>query len=138
MVPARRLPALVPGGHEIERGPNGSVENFTRGILGLREFVRNGLCSWHVRMRVLEARFHPWRKARGPFVVVGRVFCRRRRTVVEPLATGTEETTAARQQTMLQKLEYLVARSGRDTFRRLLDLRSDFWSFEEIQEEGPG
>jgi len=37
---------------------------------------------------------------------------------------------------MLQKLEYLVARSGPNTFYRLQDLRSDFWSFVEIQERG--
>jgi hypothetical protein len=85
-------------------------------------------------MRVLEARFHPFRKARGPFVVVGRIFCRRRRTVIEPAPVGIEERVNARQETMVQKLEYLVARSGRDTFHRLLELRSDFWSFVEIPE----
>jgi hypothetical protein len=83
-------------------------------------------------MRVLEARFHPWRKAQGPFVVVGRVFCQRRRAVVEPAPTGVEESVGARQGSMLQKLEYLVDRSGRDAFRRLQELRSDFWSFVEI------
>lgn len=89
-------------------------------------------------MRMLEARFHPWRKARGPFVVVGRVLCQRRRTTIAPAAPGADETPVAHQQTMLQKLEYLVARSGRDTFHRLLDLRSDFWSFVEIQKGGFG
>jgi hypothetical protein len=87
-------------------------------------------------VRVLEARFHPWRKARGPFVVVGRILCRRRRTVIAPAAPGAGETPDPGRQTMLQKLEYLVARSGRDTFHRLLDLRSDFWSFVEIQRDG--
>jgi hypothetical protein len=87
-------------------------------------------------MRVLEARFHPWRKARGPFVVVGRILCRRRRAVVEPAPAGEEEPPAAQQQTMLEKLEYLVARSGGDTFHRLIDLRSDFWSFVEVRERG--
>jgi hypothetical protein len=36
---------------------------------------------------------------------------------------------------MVQKLEYLVSRSGRDTFHRLMDLRSDFWSFVEVPRE---
>jgi hypothetical protein len=82
-------------------------------------------------MRVLEARFHPWRKARGPFVVVARILCHGRRgAIVEPSAASS------RQETMVQKLEYLVSRSGRDTFHRLLDLRSDFWSFVEIPREG--
>jgi hypothetical protein len=88
-------------------------------------------------MRVLEARFHPWRRARGPFVVVGRVLCRRRRTVVEPAATAAEDAADARRETtMLQKLEYLVARSGGNVFHRLLDLRSEFWSFVEINNGG--
>jgi hypothetical protein len=87
-------------------------------------------------MRVLEARFHPWRKARGPFVVVARVLCRRRRAVVEAAPAGADEPAAHSQQTMLQKLEYLVARSGRDTFHRLQDLRSDFWSFVEVEQPG--
>jgi hypothetical protein len=87
-------------------------------------------------MRVLEARFHPCRKARGPFVVVGRIFCRRARAVVEPAPAGADEPPVPRQETMLQKLEYLVARSGRDTFRRLLDLRSDFWSFVDVTQRG--
>jgi hypothetical protein len=89
-------------------------------------------------MRVLEARFHPWRKARGPFVVVARVLYRRQRALLEP-ATESDEAPADQRQTMLQKLEYLVARSGPDSFRRLLGLRSEFWSFVEIDERGgPG
>jgi hypothetical protein len=87
-------------------------------------------------MRVLEARFHPWRKARGPFVVVGRIFCRRRRAFVEAAPAGADEPLVDRQETMLHKLEYLVARSGRDAFHRLLDLRSDFWSFVEVDDRG--
>jgi hypothetical protein len=83
-------------------------------------------------MRVLEARFHPWKKARGPFVVVARVLCRRRRAVIQPAPAGIDELSTARQGSMLQKLEYLVAGSGRDAFQRLRDLRSDFWSFVEI------
>jgi hypothetical protein len=37
---------------------------------------------------------------------------------------------------MLQKLEYLVGRSGPDAFHRLRDLRSEFWSFVEIEKGG--
>jgi hypothetical protein len=84
---------------------------------------------------VLEARFHPWRKARGPFVVVGRILCRRRRALVLP-APAADESEGARHETMVHKLEYLVARCGRDTFHRLLDLPSDFWSFVEVQPPG--
>jgi hypothetical protein len=87
-------------------------------------------------MRVLEARFHPWRKARGPFVVVARVLCRRRRAVVEAALAAADEPVIPLQETMLQKLEYLVARSGPDTFHRLQDLRSEFWSFVEVEQTG--
>jgi hypothetical protein len=87
-------------------------------------------------MRVLEARFHPWRRARGPFVVVGRVLCRRRRAVVEPAPAVVESAAQARRETMLQKLEYLVAHSGRNAFQRLTELRSEFWSFVDISNGG--
>jgi hypothetical protein len=87
-------------------------------------------------MKVLEARFHPLRKARGPFVVVGRVFCQRRGCVVEAAPASVDEPPAARHETMLQKLEYLVARNGGDSFHRLLELRSDFWSFVEVRQGG--
>jgi hypothetical protein len=83
-------------------------------------------------MQVLEARFHPWRKAHGPFVVVGRIVCRRRRIEIEPESAGLEEQGTARQETMLQKLEYLVSRGGGDAYRRLRELESDFWSFVEV------
>jgi hypothetical protein len=55
---------------------------------------------------------------------------------VEPAITVAEDDTEARRQTMLQKLEYLVARSGRNAFGRLLELRSDFWSFVDISNGG--
>jgi hypothetical protein len=89
-------------------------------------------------MRVLEARFHPWKIARGPFVVVGRIVFRRRRPVVKPAASGADEVAAVRRQTRLQKLEYLVARCGRDGFHRLRDLHSDFWSFVEVGKKDAG
>ena len=84
-------------------------------------------------MRVLEARFHPWRKAQGPFLVVGRVLCRGRRAVVEATAPGDDDEESARRGTMLQKLNYLVGRSTPGAFQRLLRLRSEFWSFVEIE-----
>jgi hypothetical protein len=89
-------------------------------------------------MRVLEARFHPWRKAQGPFLIVGRVVCGRHRAVVEATDPGEEERERAQRGTMLQKLNYLVGRSSPDAFDRLLRLRSDFWSFVEIEKGGNG
>jgi hypothetical protein len=84
-------------------------------------------------MRVLEARFHPWRKAQGPFLVVGHVVCDRRKVTIAPSISGHEESHAAPEETMLQKLAYLVGRSGPDAFRRLKHLRSEFWSFVEVE-----
>jgi hypothetical protein len=89
-------------------------------------------------VRILEARFHPWRKAQGPFLVVGRVVCRLRRAVVEPNPSAQEDPAWRERGTMLQKLNYLVGRSGPDAFHELLRLRSEFWSFVEILEEGGG
>jgi hypothetical protein len=87
-------------------------------------------------MRVLEARFHPWRKAQGPFLVVGHVVCDRRRAVIAPSTSGGEELSAPPEETMLQKLAYLVGKSGPDAFRRLQHLRSEFWSFVEVERAG--
>jgi hypothetical protein len=85
-------------------------------------------------MRVLEARFHPWRKARGPFLVVAQVICRRRRAVVQPTAASQEQDPASPVGAMVQKLEYLVGRNSPDPFHRLSQLRSDFWSFVEVDQ----
>jgi hypothetical protein len=83
-------------------------------------------------MRVLEARFHPWRKACGPFLVVGRVIFRHKQPEIQPTPAGIEEQPEPTEETMLQKLAYLVSRSRPDPFDRLRSLRSDFWSFVEV------
>ena len=82
-------------------------------------------------MRVLEARFHPWKKAGGPFLVVGRVVYRRRDVSIEPSSAGLHERPSPHEATMLQKLAYLVGDGGPGSFQRLRRLRSDFWSFVE-------
>lgn len=82
-------------------------------------------------MRMLEARFHPQRKAVGDFIVVGHVVWKseRARPVVQ---ASTELLTLREQATLLSKVHYLVSISARESFERLQDLRSQFWSFVEI------
>ena len=74
-------------------------------------------------MPLLEARFHPKKKDGDAVVVVGRVRCEGRHAVIEPLASGE----------MFEKLCYLVRQSEPEPYERLRSLRSEFWSFVEIQ-----
>lgn len=82
-------------------------------------------------MRVLAARFHSGKKGRGEFIVVGHVVWdgERARLVVQP---STELLMRSEPATLLSKLEYLVSVNGREFFERLQTLRSQFWSFVEV------
>ena len=77
-------------------------------------------------MPLLEARFHPQKKSGNGVVVVGRVRCDGTSAAVEPLSNGE----------MLEKLLFLVRESEPRPYERLTALRSDFWSFVEIEEGG--
>jgi len=77
-------------------------------------------------MPLLEARFHPQKRAGNGVVVVGRVRCDGTSAEVEPLSNGE----------MLEKLLFLVRESEPKPYERLKALRSDFWSFVEIDEGG--
>ena len=77
-------------------------------------------------MPLLEARFHPQKKSGNGVVVVGRVRCEGSSAHVEPEREGE----------MLEKLLYLVRESEPEPYERLRALRSDFWSFVEIDEGG--
>jgi hypothetical protein len=77
-------------------------------------------------MPLLEARFHPQKKGGDNVVVVGRVHCQGRSARVESERDGE----------MLEKLLFLVRESEPEPYQRLLALRSDFWSFVEIDEGG--
>jgi len=76
-------------------------------------------------MRVLEARFHPRRRAQADFIMLGYLVWRGRRDerpVFEPARAAVPDP-------VLSKLEYLVGVAGPDSFERLQALRSDYWSF---------
>jgi hypothetical protein len=82
-------------------------------------------------MRVLEARFHTGKKGSGGFIVVGHVVWEGEHSwpVVQP---STELLMRSEPATLLSKLQYLVSVSGRESFERLQVLRSQFWSFVEV------
>ena len=82
-------------------------------------------------MQVLEARFHSKKKDCGSFIVVGHVVWDGERAwpVVQP---STELLMRDEPATLLSKLQYLVSVSGRESFRRLQVLPSQFWSFVEV------
>jgi hypothetical protein len=76
-------------------------------------------------MRVLEARFHPRRRAQADFVMLGYLVWRGRRgerPVFEPARAMVPDA-------VLSKLQYLVGVTEPDSFERLQALRSDYWSF---------
>jgi hypothetical protein len=77
-------------------------------------------------MPLLEARFHPQKKSGDGVVVVGRVRCDGTNVSVEAMSNGE----------MLEKLLYLVRESEPRPYERLTALRSEFWSFVEIDEGG--
>jgi len=85
-------------------------------------------------MRVLEARFHPRKRVGGAFFVVGRVYCNARSARIEA-AVNVRENGQMDQATsaMLEKLDYLVRASAPRSFDYLSKLRSDYWSFVEIE-----
>jgi hypothetical protein len=82
-------------------------------------------------MRVLEARFHTGTKGSGEFIVVGHVVWDGEHAgpVVQP---STELLMRSEPATVLSKLQYLVSLNGRESFDRLQVLRSQFWSFVEV------
>jgi hypothetical protein len=86
--------------------------------------------------RILEARFHPRRKAGGPWIVVGRVCCRGDDVRIEAACVDPRDEPGGATLTMLEKLRYLVGASLPKPFERLRQLRSEFWSFVEIPSNG--
>lgn len=82
-------------------------------------------------MRVLEARFHSGKKGNGEFIVVGHVVWddEHASPVVQP---STELLMRGEPATLLSKLQYLVSLNGRESFERLQVLRSQFWSFVDV------
>jgi hypothetical protein len=84
-------------------------------------------------MRVLEARFHPRKRGGEKVIVVGRVYCENGRAGVKAAQAGSSARSA-----MQEKLEFLVRTIGRPVFERLRELKSDYWSFVEIDEKRGG
>ena len=77
-------------------------------------------------VRVLEARFHPQRKTRSRFVVVGYLVWRTRRQTERPIF---HSITAPGPHPIESKMHYLMRVTEPDCFQRLQSLRSDCWSF---------
>jgi hypothetical protein len=84
-----------------------------------------------VRVRVLEARFHPASKSGGEFVVVGLVSCAGRRASITRFGIAPDAVKPFDASRLHEKLEFLVMSVAGDPARGLLELRSGFWSFVE-------
>jgi len=85
-------------------------------------------------MRILEARFAIDKRRRKRYVVIGRVYCSGRRALISP-TTGACEAVHMDIAlcSMVEKLCYLLRNSGANPFDGLRSLRSDFWTFVEVQ-----
>jgi hypothetical protein len=85
---------------------------------------------------VLEARFHPATRARGGFVVVGRVVCDQSQTAIEHSDVAPNVVKPFDSERLHTKLEFLVTSVVGDRAQALLALRSRFWSFVETPNPG--
>jgi len=96
------------------------------------------LSKRRVRVRVLEARFHPATRSHPMSVVVGRVICDGRRARIEPVAVAPAAVKPFDSGRLHEKLEFLVMSVVGDPVRGLLQLRSGFWSFVETPARSGG
>jgi hypothetical protein len=85
-------------------------------------------------MIVLEARFHPRSKTGGGAVVIGRVRVLEGRVSVEASPPRAESVRPFDAAGLIAKLRFLVESAGADVSRHLLSLRSDYWSFTEVND----
>lgn len=83
-------------------------------------------------MKVLEARFHPWSKNGGSAVVVGRIRCGEGRPLVEPIEVSPHAIRPFDGVGLIAKLRFLVESTGSNPCDELVRLRSNYWSFVEV------
>ncbi len=84
-------------------------------------------------MRVLEVRFHPHTKSVATSYVVARVWCGTGAAQIEPIRSAAAEEARLDAEAVLAKLRFLVDVSRPAPFEPLRKLRSDYWSFVEIE-----
>jgi hypothetical protein len=87
-------------------------------------------------MRVLEARFHARSKSDAMGVVVGRILCDGTRASIEPAPLSAAAVAPFDRVMLLDKLEFLVGSAVGDTFHSLSALKSGYWSFVEVPDNG--
>jgi hypothetical protein len=84
--------------------------------------------------RVLEARFHPFRKGDKRYLVAGWVlFYGEQASVLPAPAVGENQATEDRT-ALIQKFRYLVEAAGTAPLTNLKRLRSTFWSFVDVSD----
>lgn len=99
---------------------------------------RHAGCWCIGEMRVLEARFHFQVSDSDQAFVVGRLVwdsdVGSASPVVEPSASLVQQEWPA---TILSKLKFLIEMTAPDSYRRLLTLRSRYWSFVDVTPDRP-
>jgi hypothetical protein len=88
-------------------------------------------------VKVLEARFFPESKKGRASVAVARVVCEGARATVEALDVPTKSVEPFSSDALISRLNLLVASAAPRPYEELTDLRSEFWSFVDVDAEGP-
>lgn len=81
---------------------------------------------------ILEARFHAGPSGQAPSILVGHVVWSTTDDTHPTVQPAQSLMSQASPSTLLSKLEYLVASTAPDSFRRLQGLHSAFWSFIDV------
>jgi hypothetical protein len=89
----------------------------------------------HVRMRKLEARYHPPLAASGTYIVVGHVVTDASESRMARIEAAPSLARYRSPAAILATLKHLVATTAPRSFERLEALRSRYWSFVPVTEE---
>jgi len=84
---------------------------------------------------VLEARFHAGPRGETPSILVGHVVWSAADDAHPTVQPARSLMSQGSPSTLLSKLEYLIAWTAPDSFRRLQGLHSAFWSFVDVSPE---
>lgn len=83
-------------------------------------------------MKVLEARFFPLSKSLGPPVAIAEVVCDGPEATVRPLDIAKVGVGPFKGEALMTRLKLLIGSSVSDPYEGLTGLRSEYWSFVEV------
>lgn len=120
-----------PDGANCNSRPASASFRSTQAARGLGARSGTDLASPRAVLHVLEVQFHPKKKGKGAPIPVAQILFRGDRMEIRPLATA--DGLGLDQGDVLLKLHFLAEMTSPQSFERLRELRSDFWSFVEVE-----